>query len=152
MMQPRFRDRVMSTIKILHTRRKRTIMKRHLFTTAISLALFGGLLVPNIRADEWDKMTTVTFSGPVQVSGTVLPAGTYVFKLLNSESDRDVVQIFNAEETRLITTAMALPDYRATISDKSSFAFEERPSGQPEALKAWFYPGDEYGEEFLNNK
>jgi len=127
-------------------------MRKHLFTTAISLAFFGGLLVPNMRADEWDKMTTVTFSAPVQVSGTVLPAGTYVFKLLNSESDRDIVQIFNADDTRLITSAMAIPDYRETVSDKSSFTFDERPSGQPEALKAWFYPGDEYGEEFLNSK
>jgi len=127
-------------------------MRKHLITTAISLAFLGGLLVPNMRADEFDKMTKVTFSAPVQVSGTVLPAGTYVFKLLNSESERDIVQIFNADDTRLITSAMALPDFRETVSGKSSFTFDERPSGQPEALKAWFYPGDEYGEEFLNSK
>jgi hypothetical protein len=127
-------------------------MRKHLFTTAISLAFLGGLLVPNMRADESDKMTTVTFSAPVEVSGTVLPAGTYVFKLLNGETDTDIVEIFNADDTRLVTSAMALPDYRGTVSDKSTFTFDERPSGQPEALKAWFYPGDEYGEEFLNRK
>jgi hypothetical protein len=127
-------------------------MRKHLFTTAISLAFLGGLLVPNMRADESDKMTTVTFSAPVEVSGTVLPAGTYVFKLLNGETDSDIVEIFNADDTRLVTSAMALPDYRGTVSDKSTFTFDERPSGQPEALKAWFYPGDEYGEEFLNRK
>lgn len=127
-------------------------MRKHLFTTAISLAFLGGLLVPNMRADESDKMTTVTFSAPVEVSGTVLPAGTYVFKLLNGDTDSDIVEIFNADDTRLITSAMALPDYRGTVSDKSTFTFDERPSGQPEALKAWFYPGDEYGEEFLNRK
>jgi hypothetical protein len=127
-------------------------MRKHLFTTAISLAFLGGLLVPNMRADESDKMTTVTFSAPVEVSGTVLPAGTYVFRLLNGETDSDIVEIFNADDTRLVTSAMALPDYRGTVSDRSTFTFDERPSGQPEALKAWFYPGDEYGEEFLNRK
>ena len=124
-------------------------MKKQILTTAIGLALFGALLVPNVRAGEWDKMTTVTFGETVQVPGAVLPAGTYVFKLADSESDRNVVQIFNADETHLITTAMAIPDYRMATPDKSIFSFEERPAAQPEALKAWFYPGDNYGEQFL---
>jgi hypothetical protein len=124
------------------------IMKKHILTTAISLALFGALLVPKVWADEWDKMTTVTFSGPVQVPGTVLPAGTYVFKLMDSSSNHNVVEIFN-DKTQLITTILAIPDYRMTTADKPIFSFEERPSGQPEALRAWFYPGDNYGEQFL---
>jgi len=124
-------------------------MKKQILTTAIGLVLFGALLVPNVRAGEWDKMTTVTFGETVQVPGAVLPAGTYVFKLAESESDRNVVQIFNADETHLITTAMAIPDYRMATPDKSIFSFEERPAAQPEALKAWFYPGDNYGEQFL---
>jgi hypothetical protein len=141
----------MSRIKVCYADSKKgVIMKKHILTTAIGLALFGALVAPSLRADEWDKMTTVTFSEPVYVSGTVLPAGTYVFKLMDSASDRNVVQIFNADETRLMTTAMAIPDYRTTTPDKPVFSFDERPSGQPEALKAWFYPGDNYGEQFRN--
>jgi hypothetical protein len=30
--------------------------------------------------------------------------------------------------------------------------FRERPSGQPEALRAWFYPGRNWGEEFVYPK
>jgi hypothetical protein len=127
-------------------------MKKQILTTAIGLAMFGALLVPNVRADESDKLTTVTFGEPVQVPGTVLPAGTYVFKLMDSTSGSNVVEIFNAEETHLITTAMAIPDYRMATPDKSIFSLEERPAAQPEALKAWFYPGDNYGEEFLYSK
>jgi hypothetical protein len=123
-------------------------MKKQMLTTAIGLALFGALLIPNVRADESDKMTTVTFSGPVQVPGTVLPAGSYVFKLLDSTSGSNVVEIFNAHETQLVTMVQAIPDYRTTTPDKPVFSFEERPAGQPEALKAWFYPGDNYGEQF----
>jgi hypothetical protein len=33
--------------------------------------------------------------------------------------------------------------------DKAILQLEERPSGQPEALKAWFYPGDNTGIEFV---
>jgi hypothetical protein len=143
----------MSRIEILKRSSKRGVtMKKKILTTAISLALFGAVLVPKVRADELDKMTTVTFSEPVQVSGTVLPAGSYVFKLMDSESDSNVVQIFNADDTRLIMTTTAVSDYQTKTPDEPVFSFEERPSGQPEALKAWFYPGDNYGEQFLDSK
>ena len=104
---------------------------RTLINAAIGLVLLGALLVPNVRADEWDKKTTVTFTGPVQVPGTVLPAGTYVFRLADSDSDRYIVEIFDARETQLITTIMAMPDYRMQTPDKTIISFDERPAGQP---------------------
>lgn len=118
----------------------------------IGVLLAGVLLATTVRADEWNKKTTVTFSEPVQVPGVVLPAGTYVFKLLDSDSDRNIVQIFNADETRLIATILAIPDYRENPSDKTILSFDERPVGQPEALESWFYPGDNYGQEFVYPK
>ena len=30
--------------------------------------------------------------------------------------------------------------------------FSERPSNSPEALRAWFYPGDDYGQQFVYPK
>ena len=125
---------------------------RTLINVAIGLVLLGALLVPKGRADEWDKKTIVSFSGPVQVPGTVLPAGTYVFKLADNESNRYIVEIFDAYEMQLITTIMAIPDYRMQTPDKTIISFDERPSGQPEALRAWFYPGDNYGVEFVYPK
>jgi len=116
------------------------------------VCLFGTLMVPKAGADEWDKKTVLTFSEPVQVPGTTLPAGTYVFKLADSQSDRRIVQIFNADETQLITTILAIPDYRTKTPDKTIIHFDERPTGQPEALKAWFYPGDNFGVEFVYPK
>jgi hypothetical protein len=125
---------------------------RTLINAAIGLLILGALLVPTVRADEWDKKTIVSFSEPVQVPGTVLPAGTYVFKLANNQSDRYIVEIFDAHETQLITTIMAIPDYRMQTPDETIISFNERPSGQPEALKAWFYPGDNYGVDFVYPK
>ena len=134
-------------------------MRNHLLSlrrvglaVALVIAFVGTLVTPHARADEWDKKTTLTFSEPIQVPGAVLPAGTYVFKLLDSESDRNIVEIFNADETRLMATVMAIPDERATPSDKTIVTFDERPSGQPEALQTWFYPGDTSGLEFVYPK
>jgi hypothetical protein len=116
----------------------------------LSISVLGfGLMAVRATADEYDKKTIVTFSAPVEVPGRVLPAGTYVFKLLDSPSDRHIVQIYDADEKKLYANILAVPDYRLKPSDKPVLRFEERPSGQPEALEAFFYPGDDYGQQFV---
>ena len=109
-------------------------------------------VAPKVKADVWDRKTVVTFTEPVEVPGVgaqVLPPGTYVFKVLNAASDRHTIQIYNADETQVLTTILAIPNYRLHPSDKTVITFEERPEGQPQALKAWFYPGREVGEQFV---
>ena len=73
-------------------------------------------------------------------------AGTYVFKILDSQSDRHIVQIFDEKETTVYATLLAIPNYRLKSTDKTVITFSERPAGQPEALRAWFYPGRQWGE------
>jgi hypothetical protein len=108
-----------------------------------------GLWAPQVQGDEWDKKTILTFSAPVEVPGRVLPAGTYVFKLADSTADRHIVQIFNKDETKLIADILAVPDERLQPKGKTVISFEERPTGSPEALRAWFYPGNTIGQEFV---
>jgi hypothetical protein len=126
-------------------------MKIMRLVTLICLCVFGAIL-PNARADEWDKKTVVTFSGPVEIPGQVLSAGTYVFKLADSQSDRNIVQVFDKDETHLYGTFLAIPDYWLEPPDKPVITFEERAFGSPEAIKAWFYPGDNYGRDFVYPK
>jgi len=127
-------------------------------TTVCFMALVGAVLAPGAKADEWNKKTVVTFSGPVEIPGvhltgwSVLPAGTYVFKLLDSQSDRHIVQIFSKDEKTVIATILAIPNYRLRATDKTVVTFRERPAGEPEALRAWFYPGMNWGEEFVYPK
>ncbi len=82
----------------------------------------------------------------------VLPAGTYVFKILNSSNDRHIVQIFNEDQSTIYATILAIPNFRLKATDKTVITFRERPAGQPEALRAWFYPGQNWGEEFVYPK
>jgi len=127
-------------------------------TTVCGLALMGTLLVSSAKADDWDRKTLVTFSSPVEIPGvhlagwSVLPAGTYVFKILDSQSDRHIVQIFNKDETSIYATILAVPNYRLKATDETVLTFRERPAGQPEALRAWFYAGRNSGEEFVYPK
>jgi len=122
---------------------------------ALSLAVLYLLAMPSARADDWNRKTVITFSGPFEVPGVgqhKLPAGTYVFKILDSQSDRHIVQIFNQDETQVLTTILAIPNYRLKTTDKTTITFRERPAGEPEALRAWFYPGRAWGEEFVYAK
>ena len=112
-------------------------------------------VLPSAKADDWDRKTTVTFSAPVEVPGVgaqTLPAGTYVFKIADSQGDRHIVQIFNQTEDHVFTTILAIPNYRLKATDKTVMTFRERAEGQPEAIHAWFYPGHNWGEEFVYPK
>jgi hypothetical protein len=117
--------------------------------TMLSLILFGAILTPGARADQWDKKTIVTFSEAVEIPGQILPAGTYVFRLADSPSNRHIVQIWNADQDQILATIMTIPNTRFETPDDSIFEFDERPSDSPQALKVWFYPGNSTGEEFI---
>jgi hypothetical protein len=120
--------------------------------TMLFLVGLGALAtVPDAKADPWNQKTILTFSGPVQIPGQVLPAGTYVFKLANASS-RHIVQVFNKDENHVYGTFLAIPDYRMRPSDKTIIRFDERAAGEPQAIKAWFYPGRSYGHEFVYPK
>ena len=126
--------------------------------TVFCAALLSATFAPSAKAGDWNKKTTVTFSGPIEIPGVhlqgwgVLPAGTYVFKVLDSKSDRHIVQIFNADETVIYATILAIPNYRLQATDKTVITFNEGIEGRPEALRAWFYPGRNSGEEFVYPK
>jgi hypothetical protein len=126
--------------------------------TVLCAALIGAAFSPSVKGDDWNRKTVITFSEPVETPGVhmqgwaVLPAGTYVFKILDSKSDRHIVQIFNKDETVVYATILAIPNYRLKATDKTVLTFRETPPGQPDVLRAWFYPGHNFGEEFVYPK
>jgi hypothetical protein len=145
-------------LKIRSKRKKEKMKLLKAMTVVCSVALVGAVLTPVARADEFNEKTVITFSGPVEIPGVhlkgwgVLPAGTYVFKLVDSQSDRHIVQIFSADEKTVYATILAIPNYRLKATGKTVITFRERPAGEPEALRAWFYPGRNWGEEFVYPK
>src|SRR5580692_5367816 len=82
--------------------------------TVLCVALVGAVATPGVKADDWNKKTVITFSGPVEIPGvhltgwSILPAGTYVFKLLDSQSDRHIIQIFSKDEKTIYATILAI--------------------------------------------
>jgi hypothetical protein len=122
-------------------------------TKIMLLTGLGALaLMPEAWAQNWNQKTTFTFSGPVEIPGQILPAGTYVFRLVDSSSNRHIVQVFNKDENRVFGTFLAIPGHRVQTSNQSVIRFEERTAGSPQAIKAWFYPNRHDGHEFVYPK
>lgn len=127
-------------------------MNTYLKTLAIAAAVGFGSMGFAV-ADQWDKKTTITIDEPMQLPTTTLQPGTYVIRLLaTSAADRHTVEFFDKDEKHIITTIEAIPNERVRPTGKSVFAFWETPAGQPKALRAWFYPGDNFGQEFAYPK
>ena len=127
-------------------------------TTKFCLAFIVAVLTPIANADDWNRKTVVTFSAPIEIPPlhldglNVLPAGTYVIRIMDSQSNRHIVQIFSKDEKELYATILSIPNYRLQATDKTVITFHERRAGQPQALRAWFYPGRNWGEEFVYPK
>jgi hypothetical protein len=124
-----------------------------------TLSMIAGFIIAFVlilelaaHADEYNQSTTISFSEAVQVPGRVLPSGTYQFVLSNSEANRDIVWVFNADRTQLFATIQTVPTERASETNGTSITLAQRQNGQPDALVSWFYPGTLTGHEFLYSK
>lgn len=130
---------------------------------SIALVAFAGCisvaLLPSLQADTWNKKTTLTVTEAIQVPSCCTPdhtvtlqPGEYVLVLVDSLADRHIVRIFDKDQQHVITTILAIPNYRLQPTGKTVFQYWEVPAGQVPALRAWFYPGDNFGQEFAYPK
>jgi hypothetical protein len=125
---------------------------RRTAAVALSVAVLVAVSASSASADEWTKLTYVTFSQDVAIPGKVLPAGTYTFRLVDSLSERHIVQIFNQTGTELIATLLTVADHRLSPPDDTVIVFGEPDRNAPPPITRWFYPGDTVGEEFIYPK
>jgi len=115
------------------------------------LILFAGVAL----ASDYDRKTIVTLNEPIIVAGVpvvTLQPGTYTMVLMNHDHSRNIVQFFNERGDKLYTTALAINNYRLFPKDNTVLTYWETPSGNPLALRAWFAPGDQWGQEFVYPK
>ena len=140
--------------------RYRSARVRSAFVLFFGLTLLCTMFAAPALAQPRDRKTTVTFSQPFEIPGVgpqgsgpqVLPAGTYVFTLVDSLSSRHIVRVFSSDEKEVHATILAVSNYRLRATDKTVMTFAERAAGEPQAIRAWFYPGDNSGQEFVYPK
>jgi hypothetical protein len=120
-------------------------LRKTLFTLGLLLAFT--IMLPVVHADDLNQAARFTFSQPVQIPGRVLSAGTYFFRLADS-NDRHLVQIFR-EDRSLVATLYSVPRVRDGRDVEVAITLANRGKVQPQAIVAWFFAGETEGHEFL---
>lgn len=123
-----------------------------LLTAVLCVVAIAFVFVPTAKADDWDKKTVVTFTRPIEIPGIVLPAGTYMFQVMDFLGSRNVIRVTDADGVKVYATVFGIWNFTYDAPEDSKFTFYEAPKGAPEALHEWFYPGHRYGFEFVYPK
>jgi LPXTG-motif cell wall-anchored protein len=127
--------------------------RKRLLTAGVFAAI--ALVIPAAAAPQelnTNQRTFFTFSAPVQLPGATLQAGKYQFQLANSASNRHIVQVYNADGSKMITTILAIAAQRNDVPNDAEIRFFETPANMPPAIQTWWFPGTRTGHEFIYPK
>ena len=116
---------------------------------ACAAAVFVCLMAAPVSAQPVDKRTLFTFSGPVALPGVTLPAGQYLFRLADPTSNPRIVQVLNADGKKPFGLFFTIPAERLEAPSTPEVRFMETASGNPAAIRTWWYPGERSGYEFI---
>jgi hypothetical protein len=128
-----------------------SMLTRKVIHTLFGVALVGVLATSSIGAvPDASRTTYFTFSKAVQLPGVALPAGTYVFEVLNPWTSSNVVRVASRDRSKVYLLALTLPVERPRSRDmKPRIVLGETPAGQPPAVKSWFAAGETLGRAFI---
>jgi hypothetical protein len=118
---------------------------RTIFGVSIGVALFASAA----QAQPEDKRTYFTFSGPIALPSVTLPAGRYMFHIVDTTGSRKVIQVLSDDQKKPYVMANTISDQRRDAPKDATVAFYESARGTPAAVKSWWYPGETIGYQFI---
>jgi hypothetical protein len=127
-------------------------MLRSVLRLACAVLLLSFAMIAAAAAQPADRRTLFTFSGPVAIPGTTLPAGQYIFRLADPFSGARVVQVLSADGKTAYGQLFSYPAERLEPAATPEVRFMETAKGMPAAIKTWWYPGERTGYEFIYPK
>ena len=118
----------------------------------LGLVIASVVILPVAHADEWDQASELTFNQSVQIPGRVLPAGTYWFVLADSIGNRNIIQVFDSDRSKLYATIPTIDADRQVPTDHTAITFAEQELMPTNAIVTWFYPGFNIGHQFVYSR
>jgi len=109
-------------------------------------------LASGANAFTSDKRTYFTFNQPVALPGMTLPAGTYMFRIANPDTSRNVIQVANKQGTESYALLHTVQATRPDAPKDSEIRFRETAAGAPPAVGSYWYMGERTGYEFIYSK
>lgn len=121
--------------------------------TSMTFLGFASLLLA--QGTPVQRTTKLTITEPTEISGTVLQPGTYMIRVRDFKAGKIQVQVTDEKDKAIFATVTAMRmrrnlDTNQQQSEQTEFTYTTA-NGHP-ALHTWFYPGDEWGEEFTTGK
>lgn len=126
------------------------MLKRFVSTSVLVVLVYA--MASGADAFTYDKRTYFTFNQSVALPGVTLPAGTYMFRLANPDTSRNVIQVSDKQGTQSYAMLHTMPAYRTDPPKDSEIRFLETPAGAPRAVSAWWYMGEGIGYQFMYSK
>lgn len=130
-----------------------------MFKRLLIAGAVGALLLATPQGNaQWgnrNEISTFTTEEPVEVAGVILPAGTYVIRVVDQTSgetyNRNVVQITSEDLKQVFVTAAASARPAKTDPDSTIPLFEyyTAAAGQPKALRTWYPAGTKTGRDIV---
>ena len=126
-------------------------MVKRLSSAAVLVVLVCAL-ASGANAFTSDKRTYFTFNQPVALPGMTLPAGTYMFRIANPDTSRNVIQVANKQGTESYALLHTVQASRPDAPKDSEIRFRETAAGAPPAVGSYWYMGERNGYEFIYSK
>lgn len=117
----------------------------------LATALLVAYATP-VAAQGWTDRTTMTFTESVKVPGVTLPAGTYIFELVNPTSNAAVVKITDKDGKKSFGVFHAVPTRRPQPTEDVVLLFSATDKGTMPAIRGWFPAGGQHGHLFVYPK
>lgn len=125
-------------------------MKRLMSFATIGALAMGTAVTPEVAAQDFNvqERTFLTFSVPVELPATRLPAGTYLFRIADTPL-RNIIQVLTEDEKKVLGQWLYVPAQRQEPSGETVITFGETAAGSAPAIQYWYYPGETIGKEFI---
>lgn len=115
----------------------------------LSIAAAFALTATAAFATRDDQETQLTVHETIEVPGATLTPGEYIIELADTTADESVVVFRDANTNQVKSLALTIDAVSDGVPNDSKFVFYETPAGEPPVMRAWFYPGDPRGHQFV---
>ena len=117
------------------------------------LCLVGvGLTANTSHAEDSAKKATLTLNALTQLPGTTVAAGSYVFKQSGEQAGWNIVQVYNQDESSLVTTLLAYPNPNLSSSGQSILIYPQSTDGRTQVMEAFFFDNDPVAQQLAYPK
>jgi hypothetical protein len=104
---------------VIHGEEKVMTNQKKLMILATMLAFL--IMLPAARASQEDQATKLIFTKDVQIPGRVLPAGTYWFIAVETNTAPKIIEVFNSDRSMLYATILTRDTERSNPTDDTTW-------------------------------